>query len=104
MRRRLLLALLAACCGACSSKADNAKPVATASVTVGQPGAAIESPVAITYKFVVAADAPKLTKDYSVFVHFSDPTGEQLWADDHMPEPPTTQWKPGDTVQYSRTL
>lgn len=104
MRRRLLVALLAACCGACVNKTDTAMPVATATVALSEPGAAVESPIDVAYKFVVAADAPKIDKDYSVFVHFNDATGEQLWADDHQPAKPTSQWKPGDTVEYTRTM
>ncbi|HTM02528.1 MAG TPA: hypothetical protein VL173_03415 [Vicinamibacterales bacterium] len=104
MRRRLLLILLAACCGACAKKTDNAKPVATPTVSIAQPAAAIESPVDVTYKFVVAPDAPTFDKDYSVFVHFNDPGGEQLWTDDHQPVKPTSQWKPGETIEYTRTM
>ena len=27
-----------------------------------------------------------------------------LWGDDHQPSTPTTQWKPGSTVEYMRTM
>jgi hypothetical protein len=102
--RRLLLVLVAVCCGACSHTSDDAKPVATPSVTLREPGAAIESPIDVTYQFVVAADAPALTKDYTVFVHFNDRAGAQLWTDDHQPSTPTSQWKPGETIRYTRTM
>jgi hypothetical protein len=39
-----------------------------------------------------------------VFVHFNDPSGQQLWTDDHMPPTPTSEWKPGATIQYTRTM
>ena len=39
-----------------------------------------------------------------MFVHVLDPTGEQLWTDDHLPAPPTSAWKPGQTVEYTRTV
>ena len=50
--------------------------------------------------------APNATfdKDYWVFVHVLDPDGEQLWTDDHLPPTPTSQWKPGQTVEYTRTI
>ena len=32
------------------------------------------------------------------------PQGEALWNDDHLPATPTTQWKPGQTVEYTRTV
>jgi hypothetical protein len=104
MRRRLLIFTLLACASACSKASDDARPLATPSAAFGQPGAAIESPVDVTYKFIVASDAVPPAKDYKVFVHFNDPGGEQLWADDHMPPTPTSQWKPGATIQYTRTM
>ena len=42
--------------------------------------------------------------DYAVFVHVLDPDGEKLWQDDHQPAIPTSQWKPGQTVEYTRTV
>jgi hypothetical protein len=39
-----------------------------------------------------------------VFVHVLSPEGEQMWTDDHMPARPTSQWKPGDTIEYTRTV
>jgi len=87
----------------CSRKTDNEPPVATPSLTLSRDKVAIGSPVKLTYKFVVAPDA-KFTTDYWVFVHVLDPTGELLWTDDHLPTPSTTAWKPGQTVEYTRTV
>ena len=39
-----------------------------------------------------------------MFVHVLDPDGEQMWTDDHLPPTPTSQWKPGQTVEYTRTV
>ena len=64
---------------------------------------AIGSPVKLTYKFQVAPDA-KIDGDYWVFVHVLDPQGEQMWTEDHMPPTPTSKWKPGETVEYHRTV
>ena len=64
---------------------------------------AIGSPVKVTYKFLVAPDA-KFDGDYWVFVHVLNPQGEQLWTDDHLPPTPTSQWKPGQTIEYKRTI
>ncbi|MBF8299979.1 MAG: hypothetical protein HW394_349 [Acidobacteria bacterium] len=58
----------------------------------------------MTYRFAVAADAPVLTEDYWVFAHFLDTDGERMWTDDHEPPTPTRQWKPGSTVEYTRTM
>jgi len=87
----------------CSRKTDNEPSVATPSLTLSRDKVAIGSPVKLTYKFVVAPDA-KFTTDYWVFVHVLDPTGELLWTDDHLPTPSTTAWKPGQTVEYTRTV
>ena len=88
---------------ACGRKADNAPPVATPSVTIDRPRAALGSPIDVTYQFEVAPGAT-FDGDYRVFVHFVDPDGEMMWTDDHDPVPPTSQWKAGDTIKYTRTL
>jgi hypothetical protein len=66
--------------------------------------AAIGSPLEMTHRFAVAADAPTFEEDYRVFVHFRDSVGELMWTDDHDPPTPTSQWTPGLAVEYPRTL
>ena len=39
-----------------------------------------------------------------MFVHFLDTDGELMWTDDHEPPTPVRQWKPGSTVEYTRTM
>jgi hypothetical protein len=112
MRRRVSITLYAAAIAAltlapaCSRKAADEPPVATPSVSLGHDKVPIGSPVKVTYKFTVAPNAPDIIKgeDYVVFVHVLDPTGEQLWTDDHPPVPATSTWKPGQTVEYTRTV
>ena len=87
----------------CSRKSDNEPPVATPSLTLNHDKVPIGSPVKLNYKFVVAPDA-KFSTDYWVFVHVLDPTGELLWTEDHLPTPPTSSWKPGQTIEYTRTV
>jgi hypothetical protein len=89
---------------ACGRTEDTAPPVATPSVTLSRPEAAVGSPVDMTYRFVVADNAPAFAEDYWVFVHFVDTDGELMWTDDHQPPTPTRQWKPGATIDYSRTM
>ena len=79
-------------------------PLVTPTVTVARSDAAIGMPIEMTYRFVVAATAPAFTEDETVFVHFLDADGEMMWTDDHEPPVPTTQWKPGQTIEYSRTM
>ena len=96
------LALLAGLAG-CARKADDQPPVATPGFTPVRIRAALGSPLEVTYKFVVASDA-KFDGDYRVFVHFLNSDDEQMWTDDHEPPRPTSAWKPGETIQYSRTV
>ena len=69
-----------------------------------RPRRALGSPVDMTYRFVVAADAPAFAEDYWVFVHFVDADGEQMWTDDHEPPTPTTAVEAGQTIEYTRTM
>ncbi len=87
----------------CGGTSDDTPPVATPSLTLNRTNVPIGSPVKLTYKFVVAPNAT-FDRDYWVFVHVLDPTGEQLWNDDHLPVPATSTWKPGQTIEYTRTV
>ena len=97
----IALLLFAAACGGTE---QNEKAVATPTVTLASPNVAVGSPLDVNYRFVVASDAPAFAEDYMVFVHFLDADGELMWTDDHLPPTPTSQWKPGSTIEYSRTL
>jgi hypothetical protein len=96
-------ALLVAALAGCASKDAEGPAVATPSLTLGRERVAIGSPLTLTYKFQVAPDA-RIDGDFTVFVHVLDPEGERLWDDDHQPPTPTSKWKPGETVEYSRTI
>jgi hypothetical protein len=99
----LSLLLVAASVSGCRKKDPDMPPVATPNVTFSRDRVALGSPVRVTYRFQVAANA-KLDADYWVFVHVLNPQGEQLWNDDHLPTLPTSQWVPGQTVEYTRTI
>jgi len=98
-----LLAAVLLAAGACSGKEKAEPPVAKPTVTLNKEKAAIGSPLKITYKFEVAQNA-SFDADYVVFMHVIEPDGEKLWQDDHKPTIPTSQWKPGQTVEYTRTI
>jgi hypothetical protein len=98
------IAVVALLSAACSRPEDNAPPLARPSVTLSRPDAAVGSPIDMTYRFVVADNAPAFAEDYWVFVHFVDADGELMWTDDHRPPTPTRQWKPGATIEYPRTM
>jgi hypothetical protein len=88
----------------CGRGEQDERPVATPSLSISRPRVPLGSPVDLTYKFVVAQDAPRTPEDLKVMVHFLDADEEQLWTDDHDPVVPTTQWKPGQVIEYSRTV
>lgn len=98
----LSLALLLLASG-CSRQDDAEPPVATPTLVVNHPRAALGSPIDLTYQFVVAPGA-RFDQDYRAFVHFVDADGELMWTDDHEPTPPTREWRPGQTIKYTRTL
>jgi hypothetical protein len=98
-------ALVAAACAfsACRKKDAPAPPVATPSLTLSHDKAPLGSPLDIHYKFVVANDA-KFPEDYRVMVHVVDADEQMIFAFDHNPPVPTTQWKPGQTIEYTKTV
>jgi hypothetical protein len=88
--------------GACTKKAE--KPLVTPAAALSS--SRIEPGVltTVTYRFAMASDAPAFTEDYHVFVHAVDEANFVLWTDDHTPATPTTQWKPGSTIEYTRQM
>jgi len=87
----------------CSRETDNTPAVGSVEVALSKPKAPLGSPIEVTYRFRIASDAPALG-DRKVFVHFVDADEELMWTDDHDPPTPTSQWKPGETVEYTRTV
>ena len=102
LRASVATLLLAASLG-CGGGADTAPAVGSVKVALSRPRVALGSPVEITYTFTLANDAPALG-NRKVFVHFLDANDEMMWTDDHDPPTPTTDWKPGQTVEYTRTM
>jgi hypothetical protein len=102
LRRFALATSLLSAASACA-KRDTAPPVATVAFAASQTRVAQGSPVDLTYEFDVAPDAV-ITGDYRVFVHVDDTDGKVLWTDDHQPPIPTSQWKPGQKIRYTRTV
>ena len=83
---------------------DSEPPVATPSVTLDRDSVALGGPLEATYRFSVAPTAPEFAEDYRVFVHFLDADEGLMWAADHDPAVPTSQWKPGQTISYTRQM
>jgi hypothetical protein len=99
----LCLVLAAGVAAGCRRARPSEPPVATPSVSLNHSKVPLGSPVEMTYEFKVAPNA-RFTEDYRVFVHFKDADDELMWTDDHLPPTPTTQWKGGDTIRYTRLL
>jgi hypothetical protein len=96
--------LLAAIGSGCQASDPEAPPMVTPTLTLSRQNVPLGTPIEMTYKFVVAKDA-KFTTNYHVMVHFGDQQDEQLmYTDDHDPPTPTSTWKPGQTIEYSRTF
>lgn len=93
----MLVTALAGC-----RKTDATPPVATVTVTPSKPRVSSGAPIDLTYRFDVAPGAA-IGGDYRVFVHVLAADGQTLWNDDHEPSVPTSRWRPGQTVQYTRT-
>lgn len=100
----LALGLVLSSVVACGKKEDTAPAVATPAFSASRARAALGSPLDLTYRFTVASNAPAFDKDYRVLVHFLDSDGELMWTDDHFPDLPTREWKPGQRVEYTRTM
>jgi hypothetical protein len=98
-------ALLAAfACFGCQASDPAAPAMVTPTLTLSRQNVQLGTPIEMTYKFVVAKDA-KFTTNYHVMVHFGDQQDEQLmYTDDHDPPRPTSTWKPGETIEYTRTF
>lgn len=78
-----------------------------ASVTLGTDRVAVPlgAPLDLRFRFDVAPDpGVGLTGDYRVFVHFLDDREEVLWTEDHDPPVPTSQWRPGQSIEYERRV
>ncbi len=103
--RVLLCCLLLLPLAGCSRKSPQQPPVASARLSFGHARVPLGSPVEMKYRFVVSPRAARFDGDYYVFVHFLEGgSREMMWTDDHVPPVPTSQWKAGQTIEYTRTM
>jgi hypothetical protein len=98
-----VLAALTLSLAGCGETEDTTPPVANMQVSLSRPKVALGSPVEVTYKFTVGPNAPALGQR-RVFAHFLDADDELMWTDDHDPPTPSTEWKPGQTIEYTRSM
>jgi hypothetical protein len=103
-RIRTALTLVVAMAGVAGCQdTGTTPPVASVTVTPARSRVAVGSPVELTFRFDVATDSA-IDGDYEVFVHVLGNDGRVLWNDDHEPSIPTSRWKGGQTVEYTRTM
>ena len=103
IRAASVLAALTLTLAGCGEPEDTTPPVGNLQVSLSRPKVALGSPIEVTYKFTVAPDAPPLGQR-RVFAHFLDADDELMWTDDHDPPTPTAEWKPGQTIEYTRSM
>jgi hypothetical protein len=92
----LACAILAGC-----GRTQPAPAVATPTVTVNRTEVPLGGPLETRYRFVVA-DGASFAENYRVMVHVLDADDSFLWAEDFDPPTPTTSWRPGQTIEFSR--
>jgi hypothetical protein len=71
---------------------------------INKKAAEMGTPIELTYSFTTKKDYVALNRDLWVFCHFLDPKRVIRFQDDHQPSIATSQWRPGQTYHYSRTL
>lgn len=98
----LLLLVGVTCAGAACSSNETPPAVAAVAVSTPHPRVPVGSPLDLTYRFEPTGES--IAGDYTVFVHFVNADGQVLWADDHPPIVPTSAWRAGTPVEYTRTV
>ena len=102
LRRSLCALMLAAIAVVVAGCGDAAEPVATVAVGINRASVPLGGPIELSVRFVASPRLEPIEEDHRVLVHFLDGNGDLMWADDHEPEIPTSQWQSGQTVSYMR--
>ena len=76
--------------------------MATPTLGVDRTSVPLGGPLALTIRFDIAPDLAPFADGFRVLLHFLDPDGALLWADDHDPPRPVAAWQPGERVEYER--
>ena len=79
-------------------------PVAVVTVGLNRIQVPFREWIDVTIQFDVAPALEPLNEDYQVLLHVLDDNESFLWADDHDPPVPTSTWRPGQTVRYTRRV
>jgi hypothetical protein len=95
--------LAVACGGGGAGAGETAPPAAAFAVTLSRSSVRSGAPIDVSYTFTPTPSGA-FDESYWVMVHFVGADGDLLWVDDHKPPTPTSTWKSGQPVQYTRTL
>ena len=77
-------------------------PVASVTAQLDRSVVPLGGPFKLALQFVVSPELQPLNEDFRVMVHFLDSNGDMMWAADHEPSTPTSQWQPGQTISYTQ--
>ena len=79
-------------------------PVAVARLAFDRARVPLGGSVEATIQFDVAPNLAPLNEDYRVFLQVFDDNEIFLWSDEHDPPVPTSAWRPGQSIQYTRSV
>ena len=105
----LLICVLAAVLFSCDR--DGARPQPRTvpldvilSVSLDRTEVFTDSLLTMSFVWETAKSFSPIDTNLWVSVHFKDRSGNLLWEVSHLPEPPTTKWRPSQLVRYNRTV
>ena len=81
-----------------------AAPIAVARLAVDRTSVSLGASIETTIQFDVAPTLEPLQEDYRVFLRVLDDNGSVLWVEDHAPPVPTSAWRPGQSIRYTRRV
>jgi hypothetical protein len=90
--------------GACGRRQPAEIHAISPAFEANRPRAPLGSFIEVTYTWNVEPTAKKLGKDYRAMAHFLDSQKVILFGDDHVPTPPPSEWEPGKSYSYVRTI
>jgi hypothetical protein len=77
-------------------------PVAAVNLELNRSAVSLGGPVEMSVRFDVSPKLDGLLEKHRVLVHFLDGNLDLMWTDDHDPPTPTTEWRSGETIAYTR--
>jgi hypothetical protein len=98
------LVAAAALASACGRRQPAEVNDITPAFEVNRERAPLGSAIEVTYKWTLGPAAKKPGQEYRALVHFLDSHKVVLFTDDHVPTPPPSEWEPGQTYSYKRTV